>query len=148
MSFAKKFGLWLEKPIMLVFRRHADYMTRVRVVGRAVDGRTRQPLAGVRLTFLDTGFDARRSKNPEEFQIEIGETGSDGTIDRVLDYVWSIDIVWRMATRLGDRFSLRFERDGFTSVTREFRTRDLSIEDNVLQASFDDVPLPPTRKVA
>jgi hypothetical protein len=137
----KRIAVALERPIMLFFKRHADYMTRMAIRARVLDARTGEGLAGVKATLLDDSFDQHRKRDPDKHALLVGESGPDGVLDETLEYLWSRDIVWLMKTRQGERFRVRFSREGYAPETREFDARRLPIEDHVLQVDVGDVQL-------
>jgi hypothetical protein len=138
MSLGRTMALLLEKPIMLVFRRHADYAITMQFVGRVVNQRTQEPIPGVQVLFVDTSFDSVRRKNPEKSALKVGETGDDGKFDLRLRYLWSVNVVWLCIPRIGKSFKLRFERDGYVPEVRDFNPHELPYEEGVLQVGVPE----------
>lgn len=140
----KSLALALEKPVMLVFKRHADYLSRIRVTGTVRDGRSGSPVGGVKVVFVDTGFDVHRRRDPEKHALTMGESDAEGRINAVLDYLWSIDIVWRIVTRHGESFAVRLEHPDYRPETRSYKPAELPIEDNTIETDLGEVDLEPT----
>jgi hypothetical protein len=112
MTFSEKALLVLERPIKLVFRRHVDHLLSLRIRGKLVDATTKRPVEAAQITFLDTGLDSKRSKNPDRFAVRVGESGRDGSFDLTFEYLWGTEIVFLTIPRTMGRFTLRFECHG------------------------------------
>ncbi|HUJ79457.1 MAG TPA: hypothetical protein VLY45_03975 [Nitrospiria bacterium] len=119
---------------------HVHTLSRLVVTGRVFDARSNQPLAGVAVTYIDTGFNPVRPQ--QTLSWAIGESDGAGNVKINFDYWWGAegDV---MTARTRKAFAIELSKAHYSSERLPFDAAELSGTGNELPVNLGNVYLKP-----
>lgn len=107
--------------------RHIDLVTQFHVTSNVLEKKANNPLDGVTIYFVDTGFDSVRSK--KRVLKEIGKSDSKGNVNITFDYWWGCE-EGMFADTPTKTFDIEFSKDNYNSAKRSLKSSELACVDN------------------
>lgn len=119
--------------------KHLDYVGQFNITGRVHENISKIPLDEVKIFFVDTGFDQRRSKQRASY--EIGES-TQGQIDLKFDYSWGVNI-GLLTSMPPETFIIQLLKAGYKSKQFNIKVSDLDTKGHIIFVPLREVYLDP-----
>src|SRR5258708_131642 len=122
----RKFFIFSISFLCLGCTQTMDHYTRFLIRGEVFDAEQKTPLKGVRINFIDTGYDYVRSEKGSS--LEIGTSGPRGLVFLNFDYFWgSVNNFW--TEKPSRTFELQIVFKGRKSDRLKFKESNLKVLD-------------------
>ena len=115
--------------LMIGLARETEYLFSFEIKGKVIDDVSNLGIEGVQIIFIDTSLDYRRSNTPHNYELSIGSSNPDGSIDLRFEYWWGRLESWiRSPSPFGSSIEFRVTKSGYQakSVIIDPRTRPLT----------------------
>lgn len=117
---------------------HYDYMIVLHVEGQLIEGQSGAAVQGVKVFFIDTGFNPAPPKERRSGQI--GQSDERGKLDLKYGYMWGADSsIFQVMP--AQTFILEFKHPVYQSLSLPLRATDFPTEGNKVQVNLGIVKL-------